>query len=132
MKRTIKIVSMSMVLILALSMFSMVAFATSAKPYSSYSASILDNNKKGEGVIYACSCTPVSNYLKSTVNVQYYQASSGTYKWTGNTSGSANNTPGRVSSWTVFGSDYVKYVDASFEAKCGTGSIKYYSATKSN
>lgn len=122
-----KIVIIAMIAITTL-VVTVTAFATASKPYGSYNVS--KTTSKGEAVIYQCSCRPVNNYLKASCRVQYLNSESGRYTWTAWTNSSDTNTTGRVASWTVKSGNQVSTVEGKFQARCGSGTIKNYSASK--
>jgi hypothetical protein len=99
------------------------AYATASKPYSSYDA-WFEGTSGGCAGIYACSCSPVNNYLSATADVQYLDGT--VYKWTGAYTSSATNTSQRAFVRNAPGGKYANYVNASFAARCGSGSTKAY------
>ena len=101
------------------------ASATASQPYSSYDA-WFQGTDQGCAGIYKCNCSPVDNYLYASAKAQYLD-SNGTYKWTRTVTDDAKNVQQRAFVLTSPGGNKVYYVDASFKARCGSGTMKKYS-----
>ena len=64
--------------------------------------------------------------ITASARAQYLD-SDGTYKWTSTVTSKGNDVGMRAFVVTSPGGNKVYYVDASFRARCGSGSMKYYS-----
>lgn len=120
-----RILSLGLLVLLLLSIAVITASATASKPYSSYDA-WFQSTSQGCAGIYKCDCSPVDNYLYASARAQYLD-SDGTYKWTSTVTSKGNDVGMRAFVVTSPGGNKVYYVDASFRARCGSGSMKYYS-----
>ena len=116
-----KVSIMVMMALVAIMVIPIVANATATTPYSSYDA-WFQGNSSGCAGIYRCSCSPISNALSAKARVQYND--NGTYKRTGYSSDSGTNVDQRAFAVSAPGGKYVNYVDASFTARCGSGTVK--------
>lgn len=117
-----RILSLGLLVLSLLSIAAVTASATASKPYRSYDA-WFQSTSEGCAGIYKCSCTPVDNYLYASAKAQYL-AANGRYKWTGAVTDKGYNVKQRAFVVASPSGQKVYYVDASFKAKCGSGSTK--------
>lgn len=129
MNKIIKKISIVMMALTLCFSLSAVVQASSSKPYGSYYATV-SSSTQAKASISKCSCSPVSNYLSCQSRVQC-KDQAGKYTYTSWVTRSDYNISSKGSVWTANNNSSIEYIEANFQAKCGTGSMKYYSASDS-
>lgn len=115
------------------SVLGVTAFATASKPYTSYSTTISNGLIKdtATATITKCSCSPVNNYLKAGIQVQYKKGDA--YYWEPSSSdiyiNYGTNVDSRSQSYSVAN---IVYAYGEFHARCGSGSELTYTKEATN
>ena len=115
------------------SLFAVAAFATPSKPYGNYDVTISDGLFKDTATAFIsrCSCIPVDNYLKASIQVQYKE--DGGYHWLpSETSVYFQEETNKDSASVSVTQKNIVYADGMLRARCSSGITLSYPKTVTN